>query len=379
MKLVIACDSYKGSASAAEAARALAEGAARVYPQARIETIPIADGGEGTVDAFLSAVPGRRLWAEVSGPMGEPVKAAHAMLEDGTAVLEMCAASGLTLVPPERRNPLLATSYGTGQLIAAALDAGCARVILGIGGSATNDGGAGMAQALGVKLLDGAGRPLPPGGGSLGRLERVDCSQMDRRARETPILIASDVTNPLCGPEGASAVYGPQKGATPAMVRTLDANLARFAALAAAATGRDVGDTPGAGAAGGLGAGLLLFCRAELRSGIDALLDAADFDRRAADADLVLTGEGRIDGQSAYGKAPVGVARRVKALGDIPVIAVAGGVGPGAEAVYACGIDALCSIAPGPISLEEAMAEGPALLADAAERVMRLARALGRR
>ena len=379
MKVVIACDSYKGSVGAPAAARALAAGVARVYPQAQIDAIPIADGGEGTVDAFLSALPGRRLRAKVSGPMGEPVEAAYAMLEDGTAVLEMCAASGLTLVPPERRNPLLATSCGTGQLITAALDAGCTRIILGIGGSATNDGGAGMAQALGVRLLDSGGEPIPPGGGPLARLARVDCSGMDPRAREIPILIACDVTNPLCGPEGASAVYGPQKGATPAMVRTLDANLARFADLAAAATGRDVKRLPGAGAAGGLGAGLLLFCRAEMRSGITALLDAADFDRRAADADLVLTGEGRIDGQPAYGKAPVGVARRVKALGDIPVIAVAGGIGPGAEAVYACGIDALCSIAPGPLSLEEAMADSEALLADAAERIMRLIRALGRR
>lgn len=376
MKVVIACDSFKGSVTAVQVVSYLEEGIRRVWPEAEVDGIPVADGGEGTVEAFLHSVRGRRIGVSVTGPLGEPVQAEFALLEDGTAVIEMAAASGLPLVSPEKRNPMLTTTYGTGELILAALDAGCTRMVLGLGGSATNDGGAGMAQALGVKLLDAQGRSLPPGGGALNRLERMDLSGLDPRLASTPIVAACDVTNPLCGPQGASAVYGPQKGADNEMVWELDEKLAHFAQVGLCCTGRDVAQIPGAGAAGGLGAGLLLFTNAQICSGITTVLDTVGFDRRIADADLVVTGEGRIDGQSVCGKTPVGVAQRVKEQRNVPVVAIVGGIGPQAERVYDYGIDAIFSTAPGPITLEEAMDNSHALLACAAERVARLMRAV---
>lgn len=376
MKIVIACDSFKGSVSAIEAANAMADGVRRVWPHAQIDCIPVADGGEGTIDALLYTLPGQRLAVKVTGPLGAPVEAEFALLEDGTAVIEMAAASGLPLLPKEALDPLHASTYGTGQLINAALDVGCRRILMGLGGSATNDGGAGMAQALGARLLDAAGMPLPPGGGSLGALACMDLSALDPRLQQVPIQVACDVTNPLCGPQGASAVYGPQKGADAAMVLTLDASLSHFADVAAACTGRDVRNEPGAGAAGGLGAGLLLFCRAKICSGINTVLDAVDFDRRVYDADLILTGEGRIDGQSIRGKVPVGVATRVKSQRSIPVVAIVGGIGPQAEKVYEYGVDAVFSTAPGPITLEQAMRDSRLLLSGAAERAARLIHAV---
>lgn len=376
MKVVIACDSFKGSVTAVQAVSYLEEGIRRVWPEAEVDGIPVADGGEGTVDAFLHSVPGRRICISVTGPLGEPVQAEFALLEDGTAVIEMAAASGLPLVSPKKRNPMLTTTYGTGELILAALDAGCTRMVLGLGGSATNDGGAGMAQALGVKLLDGQGQRLPPGGGALERLERMDVSEIDPRLAKIPLAVACDVTNPLCGPQGASAVFGPQKGADREMVAKLDQNLAHFARIGQACTGRDVANVPGAGAAGGLGAGLLLFTNAQMCSGITTVLDTVGFDSRVSDADLVITGEGRMDGQSVCGKTPVGVAQRVKAKGNIPVVAIVGSIGPQAERVYDYGIDAIFSTAPGPITLEEAMENSHALLASAAERVARLMQAV---
>lgn len=376
MKVVIACDSFKGSVTAVQAVSYLEEGIRRVWPEAEVDGIPVADGGEGTVDAFLHSVPGRRICISVTGPLGEPVQAEFTLLEDGTAVIEMAAASGLPLVSPEQRNPMLTTTYGTGELILAALNAGCSRLVLGLGGSVTNDGGAGMAQALGVKLLGGQGRSLPPGGGALEQLERMDVSGIDPRLAQIPLVVACDVTNPLCGPQGASAVFGPQKGADGDMVAKLDQNLAHFARVGLACTGRDVANVPGAGAAGGLGAGLLLFTNAQMRSGITTVLDTVGFDGRVADADLVITGEGRMDGQSVCGKTPVGVAQRVKAQGNIPVVAIVGSIGPQAERVYDYGIDAIFSTAPGPITLEEAMENSHALLASAAERVARLMQAV---
>lgn len=376
VKVVIACDSFKGSVTAVQAVSYLEEGIRRVWPEAEVDGIPVADGGEGTVDAFLHSVPGRRIYVWVTGPLGEPVQAEFALLEDGTAVIEMAAASGLPLVSPEKRNPMLTTTYGTGELILAALNAGCARLVLGLGGSATNDGGAGMAQALGVKLLDGQGRSLPPGGGALERLERMDVNGIDPRLAQIPLVVACDVTNPLCGPQGASAVFGPQKGADGEMVAKLDQNLAHFARVGQACTGRDVVNVPGAGAAGGLGAGLLLFTNAQMCSGITTVLDTVGFDARVTDADLVITGEGRMDGQSVCGKTPVGVAQRVKAQGNIPVVAIVGSIGPQAERVYDYGIDAIFSTAPGPITLEEAMGNSHTLLASTAERVARLMRAV---
>jgi len=376
MKVVIACDSFKGSVTATEAVSYLEEGIRRVWPDAEVDGIPVADGGEGTVKAFLHRLPGRSIQVPVTGPLGDPVQAEFALLEDGTAVIEMAAASGLPLLAPEERNPMRTSTYGTGQLMVAALDAGCRRMVLGLGGSATNDGGAGMAQALGVKLLDGQGRSLPPGGGALGSLERMDLSGLDPRLAHIPIVAACDVTNPLCGAQGASAVYGPQKGADGQMIRQLDENLARFAQVGLACTGRDVANVPGAGAAGGLGAGLLLFTNARICSGITTVLDIVGFDARIEDADLVLTGEGRMDGQSIYGKTPVGVAQRVKAKGNIPVVAIVGGMGPDVERVYDFGIDAVFSTVPGPMTLEEAIERSHELLASTAQRVARLIQAV---
>jgi len=377
MKIIIAPDSFKGSLGAGEISRRIAEGIARVVPDAGCILMPVADGGEGTVDAFLTGAGGTLQFATVHGPLGITVPAAYGLLPDGTGVIEMAAASGLTLVGEARRNPLLTTTRGTGELIQTLLDGGCRRIIIGIGGSATNDGGVGMAQALGVSFLDSEGRELGPGGGALSALARIDRSGIDPRLAECEIIIASDVTNPLVGERGASAVYGPQKGATPDMVRVLDANLGRLADIIENETGLRVHELPGAGAAGGLGAGLIAFCGAHIASGIDTVLDAVGFDAAVSDADLVFTGEGRIDGQSVYGKVPVGVALRAREATrgrqtKLPVIAIVGGIGPGAEAVYGYGIDAIISIVNGPMSLADAMEQTGPLLADAAERTMRL-------
>jgi glycerate kinase len=269
MRVVIAPDSFKGSLTALAAAEAMARGVREVFPAAEVVAVPIADGGEGTVDALVAATGGRIVECTVSGPLGGPVTARWGVLGDGTtAVIETAAASGLTLLPPGRRDPGRATTRGTGELLRAALDAGLRRAVIGLGGSATTDGGAGLARALGVRFLDAGGRELPDGGAALARLARVDASRLDPRLAGADLLVACDVENPLTGPEGAAAVYGPQKGATPALVRELDAALARYAEVAGAATGRDVAAVPGAGAAGGLGAGLLLFTPARLRPGV---------------------------------------------------------------------------------------------------------------
>jgi glycerate kinase len=302
------------------------------------------------------------------------VRAAWGVLGDGrTAVVEMAAASGLTLVPEGRRDPRLADTYGTGALVGAALDAGFRRLILGIGGSATNDGGTGFARALGVRFLDAADRDLPRGGSALAQLARVDLAGLDPRLAETEILVACDVDNPLCGPRGASAVYGPQKGATPEGVRELDAALGVFARVARRDTGREVAGAPGAGAAGGLGAGLLFFTPAQLRPGVGIVLEAVGFEARVRGADLVFTGEGRTDAQTAMGKAPVGVAAVAKRHG-VPVVCLSGGLGEGAEAVLGHGIDALASLPPGPMGLQACLAGGAPLLEAAAARACRLLR-----
>lgn len=283
----------------------------------------------------------------------------------------MAAASGLPLVPPEKRNPLLTTTYGTGELILAALENGCRKLIIGIGGSATNDGGAGMAQALGAQLLDANGKPIPFGGAALANLARIDVSTLDPRLAECEVLLASDVINPLCGAQGASAVYGPQKGATPEMVVQLDNALAHYADIIQRDLGVDVRDMPGAGAAGGLGAGLIAFLKAKMMPGIDIVIQATNLVAELKDADLVFTGEGRIDSQTARGKVPTGVAKKAKEFG-LPVIALAGEIADDYQIVYQHGIDAVLGIAPGPISLSQSMAEAERLIADAAERAMRL-------
>ncbi|BDU76204.1 glycerate kinase [Mesoterricola sediminis] len=372
MRILVAPDSYKGSVSALAVAGAMERGILAVAPGAVVRKVPIADGGEGTVEALVAATRGTLRHAQVTGPLGEPVQAAWGVLGDGaTAVIEMAAASGLPLVPRDRRDPRTTTTRGTGELVRLALDQGLRKLVVGIGGSATNDGGTGLARALGVRFLDREGRDLPEGGAALAGLDRIDLSGLDPRLRGASILVACDVDNPLCGPRGASAVYGPQKGATPAMVADLDAALAVLARVAARDTGRDVAALPGAGAAGGLGAGLLWFTPARLRPGVEIVLEATGFADLVREADLVLTGEGLTDAQTAMGKAPVGVAAVAQAHG-VPVVCLSGGLGAGAGEVLAKGIGALASIVPGPMPLEACMAQGEQLIEDATARVLRL-------
>jgi glycerate kinase len=367
MRFVIAPDSFKGSASAREVAQAIAEGLKAALPDAVCDLVPMADGGEGTVDALVAATGGRIVSVRVTGPLGEPVDAFFGILGDGeTAVIEMAAAAGLHLVPPEKRNPMVTTTYGVGELMRAALDAGCRRLIIGIGGSATNDGGAGMAQALGVRLLDEQGNEIGFGGGALERLARLDLSDFDRRVWDAEILVACDVTNPLTGPNGASAVYGPQKGATPEMVRQLDANLRHYAAVLQRDLGVEVETVAGAGAAGGLGAGLLAFCRAQLRQGVELVIHAVRLPERVQKADLIITGEGCLDFQTGFGKVPHGVAQVAKRYGK-SVIALVGQLGEGAERCRQWGIDACFPILSKPMSEQEAMANAIPLLRRAAE------------
>jgi len=372
MQIIVAPDSFKGSASALRVAQAMARGVLAVFPGAEVLKVPIADGGEGTVPALLGATGGQARRTVVRGPLGEPVEAGWGVLGDGrTAVIEMAAASGLPLVPVGQRDPRLTSTFGTGQLVKAALDEGLRRLVIGIGGSATNDGGTGLASALGARFLDAAGRDLPEGGAALARLDRIELEGLDSRLAGAEVLVACDVDNPLTGPRGASAVYGPQKGATPEMVALLDAALATYAGVARAATGRDVASLPGAGAAGGLGAGLLFFTPARLRPGVEVVLEATGFDRLVRGATLVITGEGRTDAQTAMGKAPVGVAAVARRHG-VPVVCLSGGLGDGADEVLAHGIDALAAVVPRPMSLEEAMAGGEALVEAAAVRACRL-------
>jgi len=377
VRLLIACDSFKGSATSKQVGEALKDGILRAMPHAEVLVIPVADGGEGTVQALVDATDGKFVTVDVTNPIGERVKASFGILGDGeTAVIEMAAASGLTLIPPERRNPWITTTYGTGELIKAALEHGCRRIIIGIGGSATNDAGAGMAQALGIGLLDEDGNQIGFGGGELSRLCRIDMSGLDTRAMEAEFIVACDVDNPLTGEKGAAYVYAPQKGATPDMVPKLDANLRHFAKVVREQLGVDVEHVPGAGAAGGLGAGLMAFLGAKLRSGTEIVFELVRLEERMRDADLVITGEGQIDSQTAFGKTPVGVAKLAKRYGK-PVIAVAGAIGDGAEIVHAHGIDAVFSIVNRPMTLEEAMGDVVHLLTSFGEQLGRLILALG--
>lgn len=372
MRIVVAPDSFKGSVSALGVANAMERGILIVFPEAEVLKAPIADGGEGTVEALVEATGGQIIYEEVMGPLGDPVKAYWGILGDGeTAVMEMAAASGLPLVPKDKRDPRVTTTYGTGQLMKSALEKGLKKIIIGIGGSATNDGGTGLAQALGVRFLDASGKVLPQGGGALAQLAQIDLTNIDPRVAEAEIMVACDVDNPLCGPRGASAVYGPQKGATPEMVAELDNALAVYAKAAEKATGKDMANYPGAGAAGGLGAGLLFFTNAELRPGVEIVLEAAGFEAMVATADLLITGEGRTDFQTAFGKAPVGAAKVAKQY-NVPVVCIAGGLGDGADDVLCQGIDGLASTVPQPMSLEECMQAGDQIVEDATARVCRL-------
>ena len=378
LRIVIAPQAFKQSIGARAAALAIRRGVLRAIPDAETILIPVADGGDGTLAALIDTTAGQFRQAAVTGPLGEPVAAQWGVMGDGqTAVIEMALASGLALIPDDRRDPRRATTYGVGQLMHDALDAGHTSIIVGLGGSATNDGGAGMAAALGVRFLDASGNDLPPGGAALANLAHIDVSGCHPALADATIIGATDVTNPLCGDTGASAIFGPQKGATPPMVAELDAGLSNFAAVVQSDLGSDVLDTPGSGAAGGLGAGLIAFAGAELRSGIDMVCDALDFDRHAAAADLIITGEGRADRSTAFDKAPVGIARRAQSFG-VPTILLAGSLGPGYDLLYDHGINAVVSIAEEPTELADSLQRGAELLDRAADRAMRLY-SLGRR
>jgi glycerate kinase len=376
MRVTIAPDTFKGSLSALEVARAMAEGVRRADPRVVCELVPMADGGDGTVQALVDATGGERITHTVHGPLGEPVEATFGLLGDGeTAVIEMAQASGLVLVPPDRRNPLLTATYGTGELIREALRRGRRKLIVGIGGSATNDGGAGMAQALGWRFLDAKGEEIEGCGGNLNEVERIDGFAREPLLAEAEIRVACDVRNPLTGPQGAAAVYGPQKGATPEMVATLDVNLHHLAAIIERDVGVQVETLPGAGAAGGLGAGLVAFCGAKLERGVKIVIEAVRLRERMEGSALVFTGEGQLDAQTLHGKTPLGVAQVAAELG-IPVIALGGSVTPEARALHEHHFAALFSIVSGPMPLAEAMEPNRArtLLSFAAEEAIRAVR-----
>jgi glycerate kinase len=378
VRIVVAPDSYKGSVSALGVAQAMERGILKIFPHAEVRKVPIADGGEGTVEALVAATGGQLRQSEVGDPLGRRIMAQWGILGDGaTAVVEMSAASGLPLLQGEERDPRVATTVGTGELIRAVLDAGLRRIIVGIGGSATNDGGAGMARALGVRLVDVSGRELAEGGAALARLASVHLEGLDRRLRETEITVACDVDNPLCGARGASAVFGPQKGANPAMIAELDAALRHYALIAQNATGRAVAESPGAGAAGGLGAGLLLFTSAALKPGVEIVLEAVKFSELVEGAAFVLTGEGRTDFQTAFGKAPVGVAKAAK-ISRVPVFCLSGSLGEGADETLSQGVDAVLSICDRPMELKECMSRGAELIEAATARLCRVLRSCSR-
>jgi len=355
MRILIACDSFKESLSAQDVCATIADAFRAVFPAARIHTMPLADGGEGTADILARATGGQLHERVVAGPLGDPVRARLATLGDGeTAVVELAEAAGLALVPPALRDPRYSSTFGVGELISAAFDFGCTRIVLALGGSATNDGGAGIAQALGVRFEDAAGVALARGGIHLADLARVEIAGLDPRVRGAQIEIACDVDNPLCGVRGASAVFGPQKGATPAMVEALDTALAHYASRLGAALGHDLQTMPGGGAAGGAGYGAVALLGGRLRPGMEIVADLLGLDETIAQADLVITGEGRLDRQTLAGKVPMGVARLASARG-VPVIAIAGSLGPGCDDLAGCGIGAMFDIVPKPQTLAEAL------------------------
>jgi len=372
MKILVAPDSFKSSLFASQVAVAMEEGIRAVLPQVQVTRLPLSDGGEGLVDALVSASGGEFVTEEVTDPLGRPVSSYWGLMGDKkTAVIEMAAASGLPLLDENERNPMVTTTYGTGQLIKAALDRGCRKLIIGIGGSATNDGGGGMAQALGASLVDEEGRELPFGGGYLHKLRKIDLSGMDSRLKNTRIRVACDVNNPLTGSRGASSVYGPQKGATPDMVEKLDRALKYYAQVIYRDLGIDVENVPGSGAAGGLGAGLMAFLNGELTPGIELVMEAVGLEKELKNCSLILTGEGELDAQSIYGKVPVGVARAAKKE-NVPVVVLAGSVAEDLGIMHREGITACFSIINKPMTLEDAMEKTADLVKTAAEEVIRL-------
>ncbi|HKW77563.1 MAG TPA: glycerate kinase [Candidatus Limnocylindria bacterium] len=370
LRIVVAPQSFKGSVDARDVALAIAEGLLRVWPDAAVERIPVADGGEGTVRALVEAANGVERVSTVRDPLGRPVQAAWGVIDSGaTAVIEMAAASGLPRLLEGERDVMRASSYGAGELLREAAHAGVRRGIVGLGGSATNDAGSGMLRALGLRFVDESGADVGEGGAALARVARIE-GELDPAVRRLELLVASDVRNPLTGPEGASAIFGPQKGATADQVRTLDAALAHFADVVARRIGRDVRNEPGAGAAGGAGFALRALLDAEIRSGAELVLEAARFDERIQGAQLCVTGEGRLDGQSVFGKASVAVTRHARRAGVL-VVAVVGALGPGYERTLAEGIAAVAPIATGPSDLATLIREGPVLISASAERLAR--------
>ena len=371
MNIVIAIDSFKGSISALTATRSVEKGIKKVIPDAKTYLFPVADGGEGTTDAVLASAGGKKIKESVFNPLFEKTEAEYAILKDGSAVIETAAASGLTLIEKEKRNLMISSSYGTGELILSALKKGVERIIFGLGGSATNDGGIGLGAALGIKFYDKAGNELKPIAKELINVAKIDVSGLTPLIKNVKFDIACDVTNPLCGEKGASYVFGPQKGASPEDVFSLDKGLQNFAKVLKETCGKDFTNYPGAGAAGGIAILLLAFAKTEIHSGIELILNSSGIDEKIKDCDLVITGEGRVDMQTAFGKVPAGVAKHAKAFNK-PVIALTGSIGNGYEAVYDCGIDAVFSVQSGPMSLEESLENADKLLSDTAERVLRL-------
>jgi glycerate 2-kinase len=372
--ILVAPSGFKECLSPTEVTEAIAAGAQRAMPGARILRAPMVDGGEGFVEALVAATGGTMRHLSVTGPVGEPVASFFGFLgggQSGTALIEIAAAAGLRLVPRDRRDPTRTTSFGVGELILAALDAGAERLLIGCGDSGVNDGGAGMAQALGVRLLDGMGQELGSGGGELNRLARIDCARLDPRIARTPIDVAVNWHNVLLGERGVARIFGPQKGATPEQVAVLDAGLEAYAMRLHEATGHRVGLQPGSGASGGLGAGLMALLGASLRPRFEVVMQYLDFDSLLREADLVITAEGSLDGQSAWGKMPCEVARRAKRCG-VPVIALAGTIGEGARETFAHGIDAFASIIRHPCTLDEAIADAGRLLTSGAEDALRM-------
>ncbi|MEG0773934.1 glycerate kinase [Clostridium sp.] len=371
MKIVIAPDSFKGSLTASEVADAIERGISKVNDNIYIEKVPMADGGEGTVQSLVDATGGKIVSTVVFNPLMEEISSFYGILGDNkTAVIEMSAASGLPLLSKEEKNPLITTTFGTGELFLHALEEGCRNFIIGIGGSATNDGGFGMMKALGIKFLDIKGEDIGFGGGALEKLYSIDISGIDGRIKECSITVACDVDNPLCGPQGASAIFGPQKGATEEMIKILDNNLKLYSEIIEKQLGVSMATIPGAGAAGGLGGGLLAFLNAKLKRGIDIVIETTKLEEYVHDADLVITGEGSIDYQTQYGKTPFGVASVAQKY-DVPVIALAGGIGKEANTLYKKGFDSIFSIVDKPMTLEEAIENGEQLLEDASERILR--------
>lgn len=374
MRFLFASDSFKGTLSSQKTAELLTRAAKEIFPDCACAAVTVADGGEGTTDAVLSAVKGEPIRLTVKGPLWEPTQSTYAILEDGRAVMEMAAASGLPLVAEKDKNPLETTTYGTGEMIRDALDRGCRDISIAIGGSATNDGGMGCVRALGVRFLDADGKELEGRGKDLAKISHIDLSGMDPRVKESRFTVMCDVTNPLCGPEGATYTYGKQKGGTPERLEELEAGMCHYRDLLKGIFGTDMDQVPGAGAAGGLGAALMAFFGGQLRSGIETVLDLIGFDERLEGVDLVVTGEGAADWQSVFGKVMQGVGSHCKAFG-IPAVAIVGSMGPGAEDIFDHGIVSIMTTVNGVMSLNEALSRADELYLSAARRLFRLLRA----